>query len=87
MKKLLVLTCISFFIFACSKKTTTSTTPKSADQIAFETTCSKCHKAPNPSSKSMDDWKRIVDVMQKKGKFDDAVKTQVLNYLTTKAKS
>ena len=86
MRKILAIASISIFIVACSKKTT-STVAKSPEQTAFETTCAKCHKLPNPSSKTVEDWKRIVDIMQRKGKFDDAVKGQIITYLTSKAKS
>lgn len=86
MKKIFVIASLSILIVACSKKTT-STVAKSPEQTAFETTCAKCHKLPNPSAKTVEDWKRIVDIMQRKGKFDDTVKGQILNYLTTKAKS
>lgn len=86
MRKLIIVTGISLLVFACSKKTSTPAEPKTPEQLTYESVCSKCHKLHKPSSHTYNEWTNIVDVMQKKGKFDDEVKAQVLAYLKTKAK-
>lgn len=80
-------------MIACSKKTTSSSATQAPaadatpEQLAWEKTCSRCHKLKDPASKTAAQWGPVVDKMQKKGNFSDEVKAQVMTYLTAHAKA
>lgn len=48
----------------------------------YENNCAKCHKLHEPSSRTAEQWKPIVDRMQKKARISDEDAASVYNYLT-----
>lgn len=47
----------------------------------FETKCSTCHKLYAPSTKSDEQWSKVLDWMQPKAKISDAEKHQIYLYV------
>jgi cytochrome c5 len=47
----------------------------------YQSKCAKCHDLPNPQSKDMGGWVRIMESMSRKAKLDDEEYKNVLGYL------
>ena len=100
MKKLVTIVILSFFIFACSHKTastTSGTALKTSSatvtqeqfmegKMVFEANCAKCHKLRNPASHTKEQWVKWLDKMAPKAKLTDEQKAQVYNYVSVNAK-
>ena len=59
---------------------------KSSSEIAqgkslYESNCAKCHKLYAPSDFTKEDWKPIVNQMQKKAHLTDSEGLKIYNYL------
>ncbi|MDB5228788.1 MAG: hypothetical protein JWN78_2981 [Bacteroidota bacterium] len=101
MKKFIVLFSISFIVFACSHKTTSSTsssvektssatvshTQFMEGKAVFEANCQKCHKLKEPADHTPEQWSKILDKMAPKAKLTDEQKQQVFNFVSVNAKS
>lgn len=100
MKKLLVIICISFVVFACSHKTTSSvaTTMKTESasvshaqylegKIVYEAKCGTCHKLKDPARGNMTQWTKWIDKMAPKAKLTEAEKAQVTTYVSVNAQT
>lgn len=53
-------------------------------QNLYDNNCAKCHKLYNAKDFSAEEWKPIVDRMQKKAHLDDMQGQKIYNYLTMK---
>lgn len=101
MKKLLIIFCISFVVFACSHKTTTTVTKTESTiktesasvthaqyeegKTVYEAKCGNCHKLKNPERGNMTQWTKWIDSMAKRAKLTDDEKIQVSNYVSVNA--
>ncbi|MEO5777501.1 MAG: cytochrome c [Flavobacterium sp.] len=67
-------------------KTTTASTVMTAElaegKNLYENNCAKCHKLYDPKEFSAEQWKPIVDRMQKKAHLDDLAGQKIYNYVT-----
>ena len=58
-------------------------TPELAEgKNLYENNCAKCHKLYDTKEFSAEDWKPIVDRMQKKAHLDDLAGQKIYNYVT-----
>ncbi len=101
MKKILVILCLSFVVFACSHKTTSTVTKteiavktESATvtnmqyeegKTVYETKCGTCHKLKDPARGNMTQWTKWINSMAKRAKLTDDEKIQVSNYVSVNA--
>ena len=86
MKKYLLLLIISFFFIQCSKKIAPVENANATPEEAFNATCKRCHKLPDPQKHTAAEWPKTVDKMQRKGHFSDEQKTKILSFLTVNAR-
>lgn len=69
-----------------------STTPAASVMTAelaegknlYENNCAKCHRLYDTKEFSAEDWKPIVERMQKKAHLDDIAGQKIYNYVTMK---
>ena len=65
------------------KGVATVMTPELAEgKNLYENNCAKCHKLYDSKDFSAEEWKPIVDRMQKKAHLDDMQGQKIYNYLT-----
>jgi cytochrome c5 len=96
MKKFLILSAISFIVFACSHKTASTAMKTSSATVSheqflagkevYEANCAKCHKLKDPRSHTPEEWVTWIDKMAPKAKITDEQKTQIYNYVSVNAK-
>lgn len=101
MKKLITIVIISLVVFACSHKTT-STTTKTATAMktesatvtnaqylegktVYEAKCGRCHKLFSPDKGNMTQWTKWLNAMAPKAKLTDEEKQMVTNYISVNA--
>lgn len=48
--------------------------------------CSNCHNLYQPSSYTKEEWKKIIDAMQKRAKINDKQKESIYTYVQINAK-
>ncbi|MGL2967504.1 c-type cytochrome [Flavobacterium sp. XGLA_31] len=96
--KVVALALLSVIIYSCASKssvpTTAATKTESASTVMtaelaegkmlYENNCAKCHKLYDPKGFSAQEWKPIMDKMQKKAHLDDAQGLKIYNYVTMK---
>ena len=97
--KILIFLVLTFIIISCSPKTIPMiATPKVADvkvtkamtselaegMYLYENNCAKCHKLYSPKDFNEEEWKPIVNRMQKKAHLTDLEGQKIYNYLTMK---
>ena len=95
--KILIFLFLTFIIISCSPKTIPIiATPKVADvkvtkamtselaegMYLYENNCAKCHKLYDATEFSSEEWKPIVQRMQKKANLDAIQGLKIYNYLT-----
>lgn len=90
--KVLALSVIAVVLFSCSSKSNipTAEVPKEkvlSPELAegkslYENSCARCHKLYDAKDFSAEQWKPIVQSMQKKARLDDAQGLKIYNYLT-----
>ena len=101
MKKILVILCLSFVVFACSHKTTSTVTKTESavktesatvtnmqyeeGKMVYETKCGTCHKLKNPARGNRTQWTKWIDRMAPKAKLTEAEKMQVTAYVSVNA--
>lgn len=91
--KVLALAFVAVLLYACSSKSNipTAEVPKEkvlSPELAegkslYENSCGRCHQLYNAKDYSAEQWKPIVQRMQKKSRLDDAQGLKIYNYLTT----
>ncbi|MCF6132925.1 c-type cytochrome [Flavobacterium wongokense] len=65
------------------ESTATVMTPELAQgKELYDNNCAKCHRLYGPKEYSAEEWKPIVDRMQKKAHLDDMQGQKIYNYLT-----
>lgn len=90
--KVLALAFVAVLLYACSSKSNipTAEVPKKkvlSPELAegkslYENSCGRCHQLYNAKDYSAEQWKPIVQSMQKKARLDDAQGLKIYNYLT-----
>lgn len=90
--KVLALSVVAVLLYACSSKSNipTAEVPKEkvmSPELAegkslYENSCARCHQLYNAKDFSAEQWKPIVQRMQKKARLDDAQGLKIYNYLT-----
>lgn len=90
--KVLALAFVAVLLYACSSKSNipTAEVPKEkvlSPELAegkslYENSCGRCHQLYNAKDYSAEQWKPIVQSMQKKARLDDAQGLKIYNYLT-----
>ena len=101
MKKILVILCLSFVVFACSHKTTSTVTKTESaiktesasvshaqyeeGRMVYEAKCGTCHKLKNPTRGNMTQWTKWIDRMAPKAKLTETEKMQVTAYVSVNA--
>jgi len=90
--KVLALAFVAVLLYACSSKSNipTAEVPKEkvlSPELAegkslYENSCGRCHQLYNAKDYSAEQWKPIVQRMQKKARLDDAQGLKIYNYLT-----
>ena len=90
--KVLALAFVAVLLYACSSKSNipTAEVPKEkvlSPELAegkslYENSCGRCHQLYNAKDYSAEQWKPLVQSMQKKARLDDAQGLKIYNYLT-----
>jgi hypothetical protein len=90
--KVLALSVIAAVLYSCSSKSSipTAEVPKEkvlSPELAegkslYENSCGRCHQLYNAKDYSAEQWKPIVERMQKQARLDDAQGLKIYNYLT-----
>jgi len=90
--KVLALAFVAVLLYACSSKSNipTAEVPKEkvlSPELAegkslYENSCGRCHQLYNAKDYSAEQWRPIVQRMQKKARLDDAQGLKIYNYLT-----
>ena len=90
--KVLALSVVAVALYSCSSKSSipTAEVPKEkvlSPELAegkslYENSCARCHQLYNSKDFSAEQWKPIVQRMQKKARLDDAQGLKIYNYLT-----
>jgi cytochrome c5 len=90
--KVLALSVITAVLYSCSSKSSipTAEVPKEkvlSPELAegkslYENSCGRCHQLYNAKDYSAEQWKPIVERMQKQARLDDAQGLKIYNYLT-----
>lgn len=93
--KLIVLGLTAILITSCSSKKTVvvaeKETPKAVvltpelieGKALLESKCVRCHKLYEPKKYSQEEWKPILEKMQKKARLDDVQIASISNYITS----
>lgn len=95
--KLLGLAFLVILIYSCASKSTVAATSKTEEKTTanvltpelaegkslYENNCAKCHKLYEPKQFSAEEWKPIVQRMQKKAHLDDSQGMKIYNYVST----
>lgn len=97
--KVLTLAILAFIIYSCAAKSslptvaipaptkataTVMTSELAEGQNLYENNCAKCHKLYDTKDFSAEEWKPIVERMQKKAHLDDLQGQKIYNYVTMK---
>ncbi|CAA7195755.1 hypothetical protein CHRY9293_01925 [Chryseobacterium potabilaquae] len=87
-EKILGLILVALFIVSCGPKSIAVTGPKytSSEQInqgktIFESSCTKCHKLPNPQKHDNQGWIKTLSRMAPKAHLTDDQHQMVYDYL------
>jgi len=93
MKKIIAAASFTAVLLAsCTPKATTAVTPaaavSTAEQIAqgktiFENSCGRCHKLPDPTSRTSVQWVGIMNSMAPKAKLTDEQHQWVYDYIVS----
>ena len=65
-------------------KTSPMTSELAEGMYLYENNCAKCHKLYSPKDFNVEEWKPIVNRMQKKAQLTDLDGQKVYNYVTMK---
>lgn len=69
-----------------AQKNNTTVDSLSLGRELYINKCSNCHNLYLPSSYTKEEWKKIIDDMQKRSKIDDKQKESIYTYVQINAK-
>lgn len=101
MKKVFIISALSLVAFACSHKTTpTTTTVKERVESAtvsheqylegksiYAASCIKCHALKEPNRGNMTQWDKWLNKMAPKAKISDEQKMKIRDFISVNAKA
>ena len=96
--KVITLAVLAIMIYSCASKSSVPTTEVKKEEVKtspmtseltegmylYENNCAKCHKLYSPNDFNEEEWKPIVNRMQKKAHLTDLEGQKIYNYLTMK---
>ena len=96
--KVITLAVLAIMIYSCASKSSVPTTEVKKEEVKtspmtseltegmylYENNCAKCHKLYSPNDFNEEEWKPIVNRMQKEAQLTDLDGQKIYNYLTMK---
>jgi len=96
--KVITLAVLAIMIYSCASKSSVPTTEVKKEEVKtspmtseltegmylYENNCAKCHKLYSQKDFNAEEWKPIVNRMQKKAHLTDLEGQKIYNYLTIK---